>query len=96
VDQAAYSLALQLLWTALKGPRHLGDRGLGFARSGAALARQMMEDPAGVVDWIAGVARQGGELAVQFGSHVGDRKAHALHPEPPTLHPPTVHLRLPG
>ena len=96
VDQAAYSLALQLLWTALKGPKHLGDRGLGFARSGAALARQMMDDPAGVVDWIAGVARQGGELAVQFGSHLGDRKAHALHPEPPTLHPPTVHLRLPG
>ena len=96
VDQAAYSLALQVLWTALKGPKHLGDRGVGLARSGAALGRQMMEDPAGVLDWLVGVVRHGGELAVQFGSHIGDRRNGATHGEPPALHEPAVRLRIPG
>jgi hypothetical protein len=56
----------------------------------------MMEDPAGVLDWLVGVVRHGGELAVQFGSHVGDRRNGATHGEPPALHEPAVKLRIPS
>jgi len=69
LDQAVYSLALQAGWAALKGPTHLGERGLGVAKAGAAIAAHVMNDPVGFFDWIVGVVRQGGELAMQFGDH---------------------------
>lgn len=95
IDQAAYSLALNLLWTAFKGPKTLGARGMGMAAESAALGRRMLEDPAGVLDWLVGVVRQGGELAVQFSSHIGSSRGASVHAAPPVLNPiPT--LRLPN
>ena len=94
LDQAVYSLGLELVWTALKGPKHVRDRGVGAARSGAALARELLEDPAASLDWLVGLVRQSGELALQFGSHLADRGAPA-HAPPPALQPETIALRLP-
>jgi hypothetical protein len=62
IDQAVYSLALQAMWTALKGPKHAGKVGLDAARSGAAMAGEFLQDPIGFFDWMVGVVRQGGEL----------------------------------
>lgn len=95
LDQALYSLGLELAWTALKGPKHLKDRGVTAARSGAVLAREFLQDPAGYLDWLVGVVRQGGELAVQFGSHIGERRGGTAHEPPPALRPASVSLRLP-
>jgi len=94
IDQAVYSLALQAMWTALKGPKHAGKVGLDAARSGAAMAGEFLQDPIGFFDWMVGVVRQGGELATQFGQHVGARGP--VHARPPALAPATVRLRLPS
>ena len=96
LDQAVYSLGLQVAWTALKGPKHLGARGLGAAKEGAAIAARVMNDPVGFFDWIVGLVRQGGELATQFGGHVGERRDGSLHAPPPAMAPRTVRVRLPG
>ena len=96
LDQAVYSFGLQAVWTALKGPKHLGQRGLGAAKQSVAIAAHVMRDPVGFFDWIVGLVRQGGELATQFGGHVGERRGGPVHSAPPTLTPQTVRVRLPG
>jgi hypothetical protein len=92
LDQAIYSLALSVGWNALKGPRHLGERSTNLARAGADMAANVMRDPVAFFDWAVGLAKQGGELAAQFGSHVGDGRPAI--PTPPPLDAPQ-RIRLP-
>ena len=95
IDQAAYSLALHAMWTVLKGPKNVGERGLDVAKSSAAVAGEFLRDPIGFFDWIVGLVKQGGELATQFGRHVGARST-PLHTVPPSITPATVRVRLPS
>jgi menaquinone-9 beta-reductase len=96
LDQAVYSAGLQLAWAALKGPKHLGERGLGAAKDAATIAAEVMNDPAGFLNWIVGLVRQGGELAMQFGSQIGRHPNGGVHAPPPALTPQTVRVRLPA
>jgi geranylgeranyl reductase family protein len=77
---AAYSTVLGTGWNALKGPGHLARKGAGLAQAGASVTTTLLSDPSGLAEWIAGVVRQGGELALQFGGHLGESPPS---PEPP-------------
>ena len=94
IDQAVYSLALQAMWTALRGPKHLGERGLDVARTSATIAGEVLHDPIGFLDWFVGLVKQGGELATQFGRHVGTRSG-PMHSLPPSITPSAIRVRLP-
>jgi len=69
IDQAIYSGVLAAGWTALRGPRHF----LSGATHGAELVRDaglaLGRDPAGLLKWLIGVVRQGGQLAVEAALH---------------------------
>ncbi len=94
LDQAIYSAGLGLAWNALKGPRHLARQGLAAAKAGAVLADRLRRDPDGFIDWAAGLAQHGGELAAQFSAHVGRQEPSAAFAAPPALDAP-VRLRIP-
>ena len=95
IDQAVYSLAIATAWTALRGPKHIGQRGLDVARSGAAIASEVLQDPIGFLDWFVGLVAQGGELATQFGRHLNARSA-PIHSLPPSISPSAIRVRLPS
>jgi hypothetical protein len=83
LDQAVYSTVLGTAWNALKGPTHLARQGAGLAQAGASLTTTLLSDPSALADWIAGLVRQGGELALQFGGHLGDGAPAPDRPPPP-------------
>lgn len=82
LDQAVYSTVLGTAWNALKGPTHLARQGAGLAQAGASLTTTLLSDPSALAAWIAGLVRQGGELALQFGGHLGDGTPAPERPPP--------------
>ena len=92
LDQAVYSALLGVAWTVLKGPGHLTNRGAGLARAGAATATTLLTEPAALMEWVVGLAKQSAELAIQFGGHLADE--HQMPALPPPLYPPTAHVRI--
>jgi len=94
IDQALYSTILALAWSALKGPGHLTHRGVDLARGMAATATTLLTDPAALMEWVVGLAKQSGELALQFSGHLVDERR--LLELPPPLHPATAHVRIAG
>jgi flavin-dependent dehydrogenase len=77
LDQLLYSSVLATGWSAVRGPRRLIADAVGCVSlvkdTGVALSRE----PLAMIQWLAGVARQGGELAIEAALH----DAHA-RPKP--------------
>lgn len=94
IDQAVYSAVLGTAWAALKGPSHLARTGANMLQSGVSIAATLLSNPAALADWIAGIARQGGELALQVAAHLGQDGAIA-HPPSPIL-ASVARLRIPS
>lgn len=94
LDQALYAAVLGVAWNMLKGPRHLARRGSDLAHVGATTASRLLGDPAALAEWLAGIVRHGGELALQFASHLADEPERTTLPPP--LHPSTIRLRVPS
>jgi len=97
IEKGVYSLGRQAVWTALKGPKHAGERALDVARTGAAIARDVLQDPIGLLDWLVGLVEEGSELATQFGRHVGTRHAgNGTHSLPTHIDASSIRVRLPS
>jgi geranylgeranyl reductase family protein len=73
LDQAVYSLGLSVVWNVLQGPRNLSARSRDTVQTAAGIAVDVLRQPLDVLSWLAGVAKQGGELAGQFGAHLVGR-----------------------
>ena len=94
LDQAVYSTVLGTAWNALKGPAHLARKGADLAHAGVSVTTTLLSDPSALADWIVGLVRQGGELAMQFGRHLGE-EAPALEPPLPLFGAP-ARVRIPS
>jgi menaquinone-9 beta-reductase len=82
LDQALYSTLLGTAWTALEGPTNLARKGVGIAHATASVASILLTNPIALADWIVGLVRQSGELAIQFGGHLGERLPVPEQPRP--------------